>query len=125
MNMLFRRPLPDGVELRDGSMIHRIESTGNNASERACRALFDGEVDALGVTESQLPMLLANDEVARLFSKPREVEASYFRATRILPIMHVVALRKNLVDQHPELPAKLFRLYSDAKRWAQHWRRAI
>jgi 4,5-dihydroxyphthalate decarboxylase len=39
--------------------------------------------------------------------------------------MHVVALRNALVDQHPELPEKLFRLYSDAKRWAQHWRRAI
>ena len=113
------------VEPRDGSVIHRIESVGKNASERACRALFDGEVDALGVTESQLPALLANDGVGRLFSNPREVEASYFRATRILPIMHVVALRKNLVDQHPELPAKLFGLYSDAKRWAQHWRQAI
>ena len=113
------------VEPRDGSVIHRIESTGKNASERACRALFDGEVDALGVTESQLPMLLANDAVRRLFANPREVEASYFRDTRILPIMHVVALRKSLVDQHPELPEKLFRLYSDAKHWAQHWRRTI
>jgi 4,5-dihydroxyphthalate decarboxylase len=117
---------PDAtVEPRDGSVIHRIESTGKNASERACRALFDGEVDALGVTESQLSVLMANDEVGRLFANPREVEASYFRNTRILPIMHIVALRKNLADQHPELPKKLFRLYSDAKRWAQHWRRAI
>lgn len=113
------------VEPRDGSIIHRIESTGKNASERACRALFDGEVDALGVTESQLPMLLANDAVGRLFTNPREVETSYYHNTRILPIMHVVALRKNLADQHPELPEKLFRLYSDAKGWAQHWRRAI
>ena len=113
------------VEPRDGSAIHRIASVGKNASERACRALFDGEVDALGVTESQLPVLLANDQVGRLFSNPREVETSYFRATRILPIMHVVALRKDLVDQHPELPEKLFRLYSDAKRWAQRWRREI
>jgi 4,5-dihydroxyphthalate decarboxylase len=113
------------VEPRDGSVIHRIESMGKNASERACQALFDGEVDALGVTESQLPALLGNDQVGRLFANPREVEASYFRATRILPIMHVVALRKNLVDQHPELPGKLFRLYSDAKHWAQDWRRAI
>jgi 4,5-dihydroxyphthalate decarboxylase len=113
------------VEPRDGSIIHRIESEGKSASERACRALFDGEVDALGVTESQLPMLLANDGVGRLFADPRQVEASYFHKTRILPIMHVVAVRKKLVNEHPELPEKLFRLYADAKRWAQHWRRAI
>ncbi|MPZ75311.1 MAG: hypothetical protein GEU77_02185 [Deltaproteobacteria bacterium] len=113
------------VEPRDGSVIHWMQSEGQNTSERACRALFDGEVDALGVTESQLPLLLANDSIKRLFANPREVEASYFRNTKILPIMHVLALQKNLVDQHPELPEKLFRLYSDAKRWAQHWRRAI
>jgi 4,5-dihydroxyphthalate decarboxylase len=113
------------VEPRDGSIIHQIESTGKNASERACRALFDGEVDALGVTESQLPSLLANDEIGRLFADPRQVEASYFRKTRILPIMHVVAIRKKLVDHHPELPAKIFRLYCEAKGWAQQWRRAI
>jgi 4,5-dihydroxyphthalate decarboxylase len=113
------------VEPRNGSMIHQIESAGKNASERACRALFDGEVDALGVTESQLPTLLANDEVGRLFADPRQVEASYFHKTRILPIMHVVAIQKKLVDQHPELPGKLFHLYCEAKRWAQQWRRAI
>jgi 4,5-dihydroxyphthalate decarboxylase len=113
------------VEPRDGSIIHPIQSAGKNASERACRALFDGEIDALGVTESQLPMLLANDAVDRLFADPRQVEVSYFQRTRILPIMHVVALRKDLADQHPELPQKLFRLYSDAKRWAQRWRRTI
>ena len=113
------------VEPRDGSIIHRIASRGENASERACRALFEGEIDALGVTESQLPLLLANDAVCRLFTNAREVEASYFQNTRILPIMHVVALQKNWADQHPELPEKLFRLYSGAKCWAHQWRRTI
>jgi 4,5-dihydroxyphthalate decarboxylase len=113
------------VETRDGSVIRWVQSDGRNASERACRALFDGEIDALGVTESQLPVLLASDAVKRLFEKPQEVEASYFRKTKILPIMHVLAMQKNLVDQHPELPGKLFRLYADAKRWAQHWRRSM
>src|SRR5205823_12424523 len=55
----------------------------------------------------------------------REVEANYFRKTQILPIMHVLALQRNLADKHPELPGKLFRLFSESKRWAQRWRRAI
>jgi 4,5-dihydroxyphthalate decarboxylase len=113
------------VEPRDGSIIHAIENNGKNTSERACRALFEGQVDALGVTESQLPTLLANDSVQRLFGNSREVEAAYFRKTKILPIMHVLALQKNIADRYPELPEKLFRLYTDAKRWAQRWRRAI
>jgi 4,5-dihydroxyphthalate decarboxylase len=113
------------VEPRNGSVIRMIENSGKNTSERACRALFDGQVDALGVTESQLPTLLANDSVQRLFGNSRDVEAAYFRKTKILPIMHVLALQKNIADRHPELPEKLFRLYTDAKRWAQRWRRAI
>lgn len=110
---------------RDGTVIHMIENSGKNTSERACKALFDGQVDVLGVTESQLPMLLASGSVERFFSNPREVEAKYFRRTKFLPIMHVVALRKNIIEQHPELPAQLFHLYRDAKLWAKRWRRAI
>ena len=113
------------VEPRDGSVIRMIENGGKNTSERACRALFDGQVDALGVTESQLATLLADSSVKKLFGNSREVEAAYFRSTRILPIMHVLALQKHLVERHPELPEQLFRLYADAKRWAQRWRRNI
>jgi len=113
------------VEPRDGSVIRMIENSGKNTSERACRALFDGQVDALGVTESQLATLLADTSVKKLFDHAQEIEAGYFRDTRILPIMHVLALQKHVVERHPELPEQLFRLYTEAKRWAQRWRRAI
>ena len=113
------------VEPRDGSVIRMIENGGKTTGERACRALFDGQVDVLGVTESQLATLLADSSVKKLFGNSREVEAAYFRSARILPIMHVLALQKHLVERHPELPEQLFRLYADAKRWAQRWRRTI
>lgn len=117
---------PDAsVEPRDGSVIRWIRNEGKTTSERACRALFDGELDALGITESQLALVSANPAVKKLFENSREVEAQYFRATKILPIMHVLTLRRELADKHPELPAKLFRLFADSKRWAQRWRRAI
>jgi 4,5-dihydroxyphthalate decarboxylase len=87
--------------------------------------LFDGEVDALGVTEAQLALLLANQGIKRLFENPREVEANYFQKRGILPIMHVMALKKKVAEKHPELPGELFRLFSESKRWAQRWRRAI
>lgn len=113
------------VEPRDGSVIRILQNSGESTPERACRALFDGQVDALGVTESQLTILSGNESVKKLFENSRDVEASYFRNTRILPIMHVVALQKNIIERYPELPEKLFRLYADAKGWAQRWRRAI
>jgi 4,5-dihydroxyphthalate decarboxylase len=113
-----------GVEPRDGSKIRMIGGPGATG-ERACRALFEGEVDALGVTESQLQIMLSNDSVKTLFDNPRDVEARYYRATRILPIMHVLAMRRDLAQARPELPEKLFRLYCDARRWARRWRAGL
>lgn len=113
------------VEARDGSRVQRLPGSAKTTSERACQALFNGQIDALGVTESQLPILLAHQGVRRLFEKSQKVEADYYRRTKILPIMHVVALKKELAGKFPELPEQLFRLFSDAKRWAQRWRRAI
>lgn len=110
---------------RDGSGIKWVESAGKNASEKACRALADGEIDALGITDTQLPWLLADPAAVRLFENFRDVETAYFRKTKILPIMHVLAMRKELADENPDLPAKLFRLFSAAKQWARRWRRAI
>ena len=81
------------VQPRDGSAIQWLQSNGKDTSDRVCRALLDGEVDAIGVTEAQLALLSANHEVRRLFENPREVEANYFRKTKILPIMHVMALK--------------------------------
>jgi 4,5-dihydroxyphthalate decarboxylase len=113
-----------GVEPRDGSSVRMIKGKGS-VSERACRALLDGEIDALGITESQLGTLSASASVRRLFENSHEVEAQYYQSTGILPIMHVVAIRRDLVQAQPELPASLFRVYCEAKRWARRWRRAI
>jgi len=115
----------DAVTPRDGSVIRWIDGEGTDSSERACQALFEGKLDALGITEAQLSLMQANSEVKRLFENSREVEADYFRTTKILPIMHVVAVRNDVVEKHPELPVQLFRLFSEAKLWAQRWRRSI
>lgn len=117
---------PDAtVTPRDGTVIRRVKSPGKNPSERACRALFDGELDVLGITESQLHLLVDRDDVERLFENCRDVEADYFRSTRILPIMHVLAVRRNLVENQPELPVQLFQLFCKAKQWARKWRRSM
>jgi 4,5-dihydroxyphthalate decarboxylase len=117
---------PQGAVIpRDGSVIQWIAGDENDTSERACRALFDGRLDALGITESQLALVKANSAVRSLFEKSREVEADYFRRTKILPIMHVVVLRNDVVDKYPELPLQLFHLFSEAKLWARRWRCSI
>src|SRR2546428_5346184 len=55
------------VEPRDGSVIRWMPADGENTSDHACRALFAGDLDLLGVTENQLYTLLSNETVKRLF----------------------------------------------------------
>jgi hypothetical protein len=50
----------------DGSVIRILQNSGKSTPERACRALFDGQVDALGVTESQLTILSGDTSVKKL-----------------------------------------------------------
>lgn len=106
------------VKLPGGAVIEVLQGEGS-AADRATAALGEGRLDMVAVTETQLPALLADPGLKRLFEDYRDVEAEYFRKTRIFPIMHVLAVRKALVEQHPEVPAALFELFSRAKRRAR------
>ncbi|MDE0032127.1 MAG: hypothetical protein OXU75_03230 [Deltaproteobacteria bacterium] len=108
------------VRLPGGAEIEVLQGEGG-AADRAMAALREGRLDMLGVTETQLPPLLADPSLKRLFEDYRDVEAEYFRKTRILPIMHVLAVKKSVVEQNPDIPAALFELFSRGKRQARQW----
>ena len=108
------------VKLPGGAVIEVLQGEGS-AAERAMRALREGRLDMLGVTETQLPPLLADPTLKRLFEDYRDVEAEYFKKTGILPIMHVLAVKKSVVEQYPDVPAALFELFSRAKQQARQW----
>ncbi len=108
------------VKLPGGAVIEVLQGEGS-AADRAMAAIREGRLDMLGVTETQLPPLLADPGLKRLFGDYRDVEAEYFRKTRIFPIMHVLAVRKSVLEQKPEVAAALFELFSQAKRQARHW----
>ena len=108
------------VKLPGGAVIEVLQGEGS-AAERAMRALREGRLDMLGVTETQLPPLLADPSLKRLFEDYREVEAQYFTKTRLFPIMHVLAVKKSVLEQNPEVAPALFELFSRAKRQARQW----
>ncbi len=115
----------DEIQPRDGSVIHRYSTSSVTGADNAHRALPDGEVDAIGVTEVQAPALLANPSVRRVFEDFHAEERSYYERTRIFPIMHVLAMRKSLADEHPDLPGELFAAFSQSKRQVQQRMGAI
>ena len=103
---------------RDGSTIRRYATPPRDGLEASCAALIDGEVDVVGITENQAPALLADGRPRRLFEDFQAVEEDYFRRTGIFPIMHLLAMRSSLAQEHPDLPGELFRLFSRSKGMA-------
>jgi 4,5-dihydroxyphthalate decarboxylase len=52
--------------------------------------------------------------VKPLFENSEEI-IRYTKQTGINPIMHVVALRREIVERYPDFPAKLTRAFKEAK----------
>jgi 4,5-dihydroxyphthalate decarboxylase len=80
------------------------------------KMLADGELDAVFHSDIIKPFMAGDPRVARLFPDPKAEEMAYYKKTGIFPIMHVTALRKELVDAHPWLPFNLYRAFDEAKK---------
>ena len=77
--------------------------------------LVSGELDALMSPDLIGPMLEKNPNVARLWPDYRTEEIKYFKKTGIFPIMHVVALKRELVEKHPWVPVEMYRALEQSK----------
>lgn len=78
--------------------------------------LLSGQVDAV-ISAQPLDAFMTRDgTVRRLFADPRAAEEAYWRATGILPIMHAVAIRRDVLDVHPWIAIELLKAFEEAKR---------
>jgi len=97
--------LPEGLPIRRGP-------AGVDESE----LLVSGEVDALFHAAEPKAFLAGDPIVGRLFPDYRTTERAYYAKTGIFPIMHAVAVRNDLITEHPWLLEAVFRAYSQAKQ---------
>lgn len=77
--------------------------------------LLAGEIDAAISARPPRCFVEGHSEVRRLFADPRAAEAAWFRQHRIFPIMHLLVLRRAVVEARPELPAALCKGFAAAK----------
>ena len=64
------------------------------------------------------PFLHGAPQVARLFRDARAEETAYYRHHGVYPIMHVVAVKPEVLDAHPEIAMPLFDAFERAKERA-------
>ncbi|WP_270934717.1 substrate-binding domain-containing protein [Falsiroseomonas oryzae] len=80
--------------------------------------LADGRLDAFVGPRPPACFLDRTAPVARLFADTRAAEEAYLRATGFFPIMHCIAIRRDVAEAHPGLAAALHRAFAAAKAQA-------
>jgi 4,5-dihydroxyphthalate decarboxylase len=77
--------------------------------------LASGEIDAFIGPRVPSCFERGNRDVGWLFPDPTSAAIDYFKRTGIFPIMHLVGVRRSLVEQHPWLPAAILKGFEQAK----------
>ena len=99
--------LPDGI---------RLQPRPDTSLDQL---LLEGGVDAVLSAHPPASIEAGNPAVTRLFADPAAEERAYFKATGIYPIMHVVVLRRDVLDRFPWAAMNLFEAFDHAKRRSQ------
>ena len=99
-------------------LLKPVDIVQNTSDKSLSDMLRDGEIDAL--IGSRLPDSIRTDpdKVTTLFENPRDEEKRYFRETGIHPIMHTVAIQREIYEANRWIATSLFKAFLEARQWA-------
>jgi len=75
--------------------------------------LLEGELSALILDAGRV---LEGPGIEPIFADPAAAEDAWFRSTGVVPINHLIAVQRRVLDDRPHLLERLFDVFSDAKR---------
>jgi 4,5-dihydroxyphthalate decarboxylase len=78
--------------------------------------LVSGEIDAALSAHPPQCFEQGHPNVVRLFPDYLDVEMKYDKETGIYPIMHTIALKREIVERNPWVAANLFKAFDEARR---------
>lgn len=78
--------------------------------------LVSGEIDAALSAHPPACFEHGHPNVTRLFPDYLDVEMKYVQETGIYPIMHAVALKREIVERNPWVAVNLFKAFEEARR---------
>lgn len=96
--------LPDGVRVE-------VAPEGDTLSAMLER----GDLDAFIAPRPPSRGAPAHPDIGWLFTDPTAAAKDYHARTGVFPIMHVVGVRRTLVERHPWLPGTLMKAFERAK----------
>ena len=98
--------IPEGVKLT------RVED------DSLSNLLAKGDIDCALVARPPDCFVKGHPDVARLFPNYLEMEEQYYERTKIWPIMHVIAVKRAILDQHPWIAGSLYNAFNESKNRA-------
>jgi 4,5-dihydroxyphthalate decarboxylase len=95
--------LPEGV---------RIEAVSDRSLNEM---LLAGDLDAIITAREPASFVAGDAAITRLWPDYRSMEQSYYEATGIFPIMHVIVVRNEVLDRAPWVAMNLLQAFEKAK----------
>ncbi|OGA25511.1 MAG: hypothetical protein A3I02_15635 [Betaproteobacteria bacterium RIFCSPLOWO2_02_FULL_67_26] len=78
--------------------------------------LAAGEIDCAIIARPPACYQEGHPDVMRLFPNYHEMEEEYYERTRVWPIMHIIAMRRRILDEHPWVARNLYNAFLESKR---------
>ncbi|MFB6110243.1 MAG: ABC transporter substrate-binding protein [Halodesulfurarchaeum sp.] len=77
---------------------------------------FEGELDAvMDPAGAMFWPVVESDEAELMFDDPLETEKQYYRDTGIHPVLHAVAIRDEILQEHPWVAVNLYEAFCEAR----------
>ena len=98
------------LSLPEGTRLTRV------ADKSLSDLIAAGEIDCAIIARPPTCFLQGHPDVVRLFPDYLEMEQEYYQRTRVWPIMHIIAMRKAILDEHPWAARNLYNAFLESKR---------
>jgi len=86
------------------------------ADKSLSELLASHEIDCAIIARPPTCFLEGHPDVVRLFPDFQPMEEAYYARTRVWPIMHIIAMKRSIVDQHPWAARNLYNAFLESKR---------
>lgn len=93
-----------------------VQALGDDVSLN--HAILAGELDAIIAPAPPQAFADGNPLIERLIDQPGLAEQAYFKETGIFPIMHIVGVKRDVVEAHPDLCPALITAFGEAREIA-------
>ena len=97
----------------------RLDFIGNRGD--LGRLLEDREIDAFFLPHPPHSVVAGETAARRLFADCKAEELAYYEKTGDFPIMHVIAIRQELIAREPWLARAVFDMFNQAKALAESY----